>query len=103
MEETGHVFIEGKKYRTIIVRGAPHIRMAANVPIEDAEKFIRKSRFMKRDVSLIVNMLVQEFNRSSGWIDERLKSAGDLFDSHPMAQTHAAGHYLSEDLKQLYQ
>ncbi len=102
-DDTGCVLIGDKKYKTIIVRGTPHIRIAANIPLEDAGKFILKSRFLKRDVSLIVNMLVQEFNFSSGWTDERIKSAGDLFDARPTAQTHAAGYKTSEGMRPLYQ
>lgn len=102
MDDTGHVLIGNKKYSTIIVRDHPHIRIAANIPIEDAQRFISKCRFLKRDVSLIVNMLVQEFNFSSGWTDERVKVAGDLFDPRPTAQVHAAGYKTSEGMRQLY-
>jgi hypothetical protein len=98
-EEGQKIYLAGKKQpiTITIIRGRPHIRTSIAIPLEQAEKLYQKANLMNRDTSLIINILIENFNIATGVIGTN-KNAGCLYDSRPEKQAEQSAFEFWRDI-----
>lgn len=90
--QTQIVFVNNKPRRAKIRYGRETVRKFYDLEVPEADYFCKKCDLLGKTDTAVVRELIQDFNRSFGLNDDRVRDAGSLYE-------HRAIRHIKEAVK----